>query len=223
MLPILDLIDLDDPRTQALVLTPTRELSQQVSNEVERLAFKSNVTTACLVGGRPIRQQMKQLEDGAQVVIGTPGRVIDLMGRRLLKMPDLKIVVMDEADRMLDIGFRPDIEKILRQCPETRQTLLLSATLPSPVERLARRYMKDPQRIDVSIASVSHDTIDQYYVTVDHHRKFGALVRLLVQETTSAGDCLYANQAWCRRGSPPICRTSAEDGLHSWRPGTKRA
>ncbi|WP_010588255.1 DEAD/DEAH box helicase [Schlesneria paludicola] len=182
VLPILDLIDLDDPRTQALVLTPTRELSQQVSNEVERLAFKSAVTTACLVGGRPIRQQMKQLEEGAQVVIGTPGRVIDLMGRRLLKMPDLKIVVLDEADRMLDIGFRPDIEKILRQCPEERQTLLLSATLPSPVERLARRYMKDPQRIDVSIASVSHDTIDQYYVTVDHHRKFGALVRLLVQE-----------------------------------------
>ena len=182
VLPILDLIDLEDPRTQALVLTPTRELSQQVADEAERLAFKCAVTTACCVGGRPIRQQIRQLEDGAQIVIGTPGRVIDLMGRQLLKLPDLKLVVLDEADRMLDIGFRPDIEKILRQCPESRQTLLLSATLPLPVERLARRYMRDPQRIDVSVASVAHDTIDQYYITVDHHRKFGTLVRLLVQE-----------------------------------------
>ena len=182
VLPILDRIDLTDPRTQALVLTPTRELSQQVADEVERLAFKCEVTTACLVGGRPIHQQIRRLQEGAQIVIGTPGRVIDLMGRQLLKMPDLKIVVMDEADRMLDIGFRPDIEKILRQCPEDRQTLLLSATLPPPVERLARRYMRDPERIDVSTSNVAHETIDQYYVTVDHNRKFGTLVRLLVQE-----------------------------------------
>ena len=182
VLPILDLIDLRDSRTQALVLTPTRELSQQVADEVERLAFKCEVTTACCVGGRPIHQQIRRLQEGAQIVIGTPGRVIDLMGRQLLKMPDLKIVVMDEADRMLDIGFRPDIEKILRQCPESRQTLLLSATLPPPVERLARRYMRDPERIDVSASNVAHETIDQYYVTVDHQRKFGTLVRLLVQE-----------------------------------------
>ena len=182
VLPILELIDLEDPRTQALVLTPTRELSQQVANEAERLAFRSKVTTACCVGGRPIKQQIRRLEEGAQIVIGTPGRVIDLMNRDLLKMPDLKLVVLDEADRMLDIGFRPDIEKILRRCPESRQTLLLSATLPAPVERLAHRYMRDPLRIDVSVANVAHDTIDQYYITVDHNRKFGTLVRLLVQE-----------------------------------------
>lgn len=182
VLPVLERMDLDDPRTQALILTPTRELSQQVANEAERLAFKHAVTTACCVGGRPIRQQIQRLKDGAQIVIGTPGRVIDLMSRQLLKSSTLRIVVLDEADRMLDIGFRPDIEKILRQCPEDRQTLLLSATLPLPVERLARRYMREPQRVDVSVACVAHDTIDQYYVTVDHHRKFGALVRLLVQE-----------------------------------------
>ena len=182
VLPILDRIDLDDPRTQALVLTPTRELSQQVADEVDRLAFKCEVTTACCVGGRPIHQQIRKLEQGAQIVIGTPGRVIDLMARQLLKMANLKIVVMDEADRMLDIGFRPDIEKILRQCPEDRQTLLLSATLPPPVERLARRYMRDPERIDVSASNVAHASIDQYYITVDHQRKFGTLVRLLVQE-----------------------------------------
>ncbi|HEY0984573.1 MULTISPECIES: DEAD/DEAH box helicase [unclassified Schlesneria] len=182
VLPILERIDLEDPRTQALVLTPTRELSQQVADEVERLAYKCKVTTACCVGGRPIHQQIRRLQDGSQIVIGTPGRVIDLMGRHILKTDDLSIVVMDEADRMLDIGFRPDIEKILRQCPEERQTLLLSATLPPPVERLARRYMREPERIDVSATNISHGTIDQYYITVDHHRKFGTLVRLLLQE-----------------------------------------
>jgi ATP-dependent RNA helicase DeaD len=182
VLPILDLIDLENPCTQSLVLTPTRELSQQVADEVERLAYRVAVTTACCVGGRPLRPQIQRLSQGAQIVIGTPGRIIDLMSRKFLKIPELKIVVLDEADRMLDIGFRPDIEKILKQCPEDRQTLLLSATLPPPVERLARRYMRDPQRIDVSVACVAHDTIDQYYITVDQNRKFRTLVQLLSQE-----------------------------------------
>lgn len=205
VLPILELIDLDDPRTQALVLTPTRELSQQVANEAERLAYKHDVTTACCVGGRPIRQQIKQLQDGAQIVIGTPGRVIDLMTRQLLKMPDLKLVVLDEADRMLDIGFRPDIEKILRKCPEDRQTLLLSATLPPPVERLARRYMREPEMIDVSVDNVSHDTIDQYYITVDHNRKFGTLVRLLLQERPQ--QCIVFTRT--KRGAEEVHRRFA--------------
>ena len=182
VLPILERINLDDPRTQALVLTPTRELSQQVADEAIRLTSNHAVTTACCVGGRPLRAQMNELQRGAQVVIGTPGRVIDLMERGCLELGDLKIAVLDEADRMLDIGFRPDIERILKRCPAERQTLLLSATLPPPVERLARRYMLDPERIDMSIDTVNSDTIDQYYVAVDHDRKFPVLVRLLLQE-----------------------------------------
>lgn len=125
---------------------------------------------------------MMELKRGAQIVIGTPGRVIDLMMRHCLMLGDLKIAVLDEADRMLDIGFRPDIERILKQCPAERQTLLLSATLPPPVERLARRYMIEPERIDMSVDTVNSDTIDQYYIAVDHDRKFPVLVRLLLQE-----------------------------------------
>lgn len=182
VIPILERIDLDSPKTQALVLTPTRELSQQVAEEAMRLSIKHEVTTACLVGGRPLGPQIQQLKRGAQIVIGTPGRVIDLMQRRSLVLKDLKIAVLDEADRMLDIGFRPDIERILKQCPTERQTFLLSATLPPPVERLAQKYMQHPERIDLSVKAIGRDTIDQYYISVDPDRKVRVLVRLLMEE-----------------------------------------
>lgn len=182
VLPILERIHLHDSRTQALVLTPTRELSQQVSDEAHRLSIKHDVRTACCVGGRPIRQQILDLQRGAQIVIGTPGRIIDLITRKLLKLSDIKVVVLDEADRMLDIGFRPDIERILKHCPTDRQTLLLSATLPPPVERLAHRYMRDPLRIDQSPKDVSSASIDQYYISVDPDRKFQVLVKLLIAQ-----------------------------------------
>lgn len=182
VLPILERIDHDDPSTQALVLDPTRELSQQVADELERLSFGHSVRPVCCVGGRPIRKQIQDLQQSPQVVIGTPGRVIDLMQRRVLNLRNLKIAVLDEADRMLDIGFRPDIEKILRQCPTERQTLLLSATLPPPVERLAQRYMRNPERVDLSSSNIAVQTIDQYFVTVDHDRKFRTLVQLLAKE-----------------------------------------
>lgn len=182
VLPILERLHLNDPRTQALVLTPTRELSQQVADEAHRLSIKHEIRTACCVGGRSIRQQIQELQRGAHLVIGTPGRIIDLITRKLLKLSDLKIVVLDEADRMLDIGFRPDIERILKHCPTERQTLLLSATLPPPVERLAHRYMKDPTRIDLSPKNVSNSSIDQYYISVDPDRKFPVLVKLLLTQ-----------------------------------------
>jgi ATP-dependent RNA helicase DeaD len=182
VLPILQRLDFSSSKTQALVLTPTRELSQQVADEAVRLSISHEVTTACLVGGKPLRPQMQQLQRGAQIVIGTPGRVIDLLQRRALSCRDLKVVVLDEADRMLDIGFRPDIERILKQCPSERQTLLLSATLPAPVERLAQRYMRNPTRIDMSTKDVGRESIDQYYISVDPDRKIRVLVQLLLEE-----------------------------------------
>ena len=182
VLPILERINLNSLSTQALVLTPTRELSQQVAEEAVRLSIKHVVSTACLVGGKPLGPQIQQLRRGAQIVIGTPGRVIDLMQRRSLILKDLMIAVLDEADRMLDIGFRPDIERILRQCPSERQTMLLSATLPPPVERLAQKYMQHPERVDLSVRAVGCDTIDQYYISVDPDRKIKVLVRLLMEE-----------------------------------------
>src|SRR6185369_8901283 len=113
---------------------------------------------------------------------GTPGRVIDLIGRGALDLRSIQIIVLDEADRMLDIGFRPDIEKILRRCPKERQTMLLSATVAPPVERLARTYMHEPEVMDFSPKTKSVDTIDQLYFTVDQEQKFELLVRLLKRD-----------------------------------------
>jgi ATP-dependent RNA helicase DeaD len=182
VLPILERLDPNDTRTQALVLCPTRELGEQVATECHRLAGNHEYRTAVFVGGRPLRPQLDQLHKGIEIAIGTPGRVIDLLERRALVLDAVKVVVLDEADRMLDIGFRPDIEKILKRCPADRQTLLLSATMPPPVERLAKRFMRDAKRVNLSEESVVVDTIDQYYTTVDEDRKFGMLVRILACE-----------------------------------------
>jgi ATP-dependent RNA helicase DeaD len=170
---------------QALILVPTRELAVQVREEVLKLAHGRRLHCVALYGGKPIRSQIEKLERGAEIVVGTPGRVLDHLGRGTLKLENLGMVVLDEADRMLDIGFRPDIEKILRRCPRTRQTLLLSATVPPPVERLARSYMTDPETLNFSPVDISVETIDQYYCTVDPQHKFELLEKLIKQEEPS--------------------------------------
>ncbi|TWT46428.1 DEAD/DEAH box helicase [Botrimarina hoheduenensis] len=167
---------------QALALVPTRELAVQVAGEFERLAAKKRCRCVALYGGKPIKSQISKLERGIDVVIGTPGRVIDHLSRGTLDLRGLRIVVLDEADRMLDIGFRPDIEKILRRCPASRQTLLLSATVAPGVKRLAERYMHEPQTLDFSPKSKSVDTIEQHYFTVDGNRKFDLLCKLIDRE-----------------------------------------
>ncbi|MBN2218146.1 MAG: DEAD/DEAH box helicase [Pirellulales bacterium] len=167
---------------QALVLVPTRELAVQVRDECAKLATNRRARVVAAYGGKPFREQADKLARGAEIVVGTPGRVLDHLGRRTLFVGDLRQVVLDEADRMLDIGFRPDIEKILRQCPQSRQTLLLSATLPPPVLRLARRYMREPEELDFSPKDIAVETIEQFYFTVDPERKFELLVRLIERE-----------------------------------------
>jgi ATP-dependent RNA helicase DeaD len=170
------------PATQAIVLVPTRELAVQVHGEFTKLARGREAYCVPIYGGHAIRQQIRQLQRGADVVVGTPGRVIDHLGRGTLDISRVSCVVLDEADRMLDIGFRPDIEKILRRAPRDRQTLLLSATVSSSVERLAMRYMRDPQKLDFSPTEVGVETIDQFYFTVDIERKFDLLLALLLRE-----------------------------------------
>jgi ATP-dependent RNA helicase DeaD len=167
---------------QALVLVPTRELAVQVRDEFEKLAHGRRASCVPIYGGKPIRGQVAKLQQGADVVVGTPGRVIDLIGRGALDLRSIRMVVLDEADRMLDIGFRPDIEKILRRCPKDRQTLLLSATVAPPVERLARTYMRDPEVMDFSPKTKTVDTIEQFYFTVEQDQKFELLERLLERE-----------------------------------------
>jgi ATP-dependent RNA helicase DeaD len=167
---------------QALVLVPTRELAVQVREEAVKLSHGRRLHTVAVYGGKPIRGQIEKLSRGVEIVIGTPGRVLDHLARGTLKFDDLQVVVLDEADRMLDIGFRPDIEKILRRCPRSRQTLLLSATVPPPVERLARSYMRDPETQNFSPKDISVHTIEQFYCTVDAERKFELLEHLLKRE-----------------------------------------
>ena len=183
-IPILEKLDTTKKHhgPQALVLVPTRELAVQVREEFVKLSHGQKVHVVAIYGGKPIRSQIDKLRRGAEVVIGTPGRVLDHLARATLELRDLKIVVLDEADRMLDIGFRPDIEKILRRCPQSRQTLLLSATVPPPVERLAKRYMRDPETLNFSPKDVAVETIEQFYFTVDANRKFELLERLLQRE-----------------------------------------
>ena len=167
---------------QAIVLTPTRELAVQVRDEFVKLSSGRKTGIIALYGGKPIRQQTEQLGRGVDIVIGTPGRILDHLQRGTLRLDGIRIAVLDEADRMLDIGFRPDIEKILRRCPDSRQTLLFSATIPPPVMRLAERYMRDPQMLDFSTAAVAVETIEQFYFTVDGRHKFELLVHLLRKE-----------------------------------------
>ncbi len=183
-IPILERIEPHKPKgpVQALVLVPTRELAVQVRDECRKLAFGRKTHLVALYGGKPIRQQVEHLRQGADVVVGTPGRIIDHLERGTLSLAGIRIVVLDEADRMLDIGFRPDIERILRRCPQSRQTLLFSATIPPPVMRLAERYMRDPEMMDCSPKDIAVETIDQYYFAVSAEDKFELLVRLLRRE-----------------------------------------
>ncbi len=191
---------------QALVLLPTRELAVQVRDECVKLAVGRDIRIVAVYGGKPIRQQVDHLRRGVDIVVGTPGRVIDLIGRGSLVLTNVRFVVLDEADRMLDIGFRPDIEKILRRCPTSRQTLLLSATIPPPVKRLAERYMREPEMVDFSTKDLAVETIAQSYFTVDPERKFDLLVKLIERE--------QPRQAivFCRtkRGTDKVSRRLAE-------------
>ena len=167
---------------RALIMVPTRELAVQVKDEFEKLAHGSGVHCVAVYGGKPLKGQIDKLAKHPAVVVGTPGRVLDHMSRGTLKLDGLEIVTLDEADRMLDIGFRPDIEKILRRCPDSRQTLLLSATVPPPVQKLATRYMRDPEIMDFSTNELAVETIEQRYFTVDPTRKFELLEKLLERE-----------------------------------------
>ncbi len=183
-IPILEQLDplaeCRDP--QAIIVVPTRELADQVGGEAARLGWGEPTEIAVLAGGKNITRQLRQLENGVQIVVGTPGRLHDHLQRKSLRTDKVWCVVLDEADRMLDIGFRPQIERILRKCPTERQTLLLSATLPPTVRRLAESYMYHPQVIDCSKNEMAVETIEQRYFTVAHNKKGELLERLLKRE-----------------------------------------
>jgi ATP-dependent RNA helicase DeaD len=181
-LPLLDYVDPRDDEVQALVLTPTRELCIQVTQALRAYGERRRVQVVAVFGGAPIRNQVAQLRQGAQVVVGTVGRVMDLMGRHQLVLNAARYIVLDEADEMLDLGFLEDVEKILSRCPSGRQTGLFSATIPPEIKRLAETWMFDPETIRVRAATLTIDTVEQFFVEVPDREKPDALARVLKAE-----------------------------------------
>ena len=176
---ILGKIDVPQKVPQSIILAPTRELAVQVSEEMSKLSKYTGHVCIPIYGGASIEGQIKQLKKGADIIAGTPGRVKDMMSRKELNLSAIKVVVLDEADRMLDMGFIEDIEDILRMMPSNRQTLLMSATMPEGVKRLSYDYMRDPKEISVSRDEVVLDLTKQYYISVGRRNKSWALSRIL--------------------------------------------
>jgi ATP-dependent RNA helicase DeaD len=181
-LPMLEFVDPEDPDVQGLVLTPTRELCIQVTQALRAYGQPRGVEVVAVFGGASIRDQASRLNRGAQIVVGTVGRVLDMINRHHLFLDQARFVVLDEADEMLDLGFLEDVESILGRCPQGRQTALFSATIPNEIQRLAEKFMYDPVTVRVRAATLTIDTVDQYYVESSDREKPDALAEVLKAE-----------------------------------------
>ena len=177
-LPILQNLDLDNPNIQALIISPTRELAIQTQEELYRLGRDRKAKVQVVYGGADIRRQIRSLKDHPQILVGTPGRLLDHINRRTVKLDHVKTLVLDEADEMLDMGFVDDIESIIKQVPDQRQTLLFSATLPAPIMKIGKSFMTNPEMIKVKSKELTADLIDQYYVRAKDFEKFDIMTRL---------------------------------------------
>lgn len=179
-IPILENTDSSLKKPQTLILLPTRELAVQVTNEFNKISkYLHGIKAVALYGGEPIHHQILALKKGPQIIIGTPGRTIDHINRKTLKIDNIKHIVLDEADEMLNMGFREDIELILEQMPEERQMLLFSATMPKPILDLTNKFQKSPVLIKSNTKMITADTIEQEYSEVDEKNKIEALSRIL--------------------------------------------
>ncbi|MEM7755638.1 MAG: DEAD/DEAH box helicase [Planctomycetota bacterium] len=167
---------------QALILAPTRELALQIRDDLEHLGKRTGLKVVAIYGGQKIQTQAAKLERGPEIIVGTPGRIIDMHQRRLLPLHDIRFAVLDEVDRMFDIGFREDIKKILNFCPKERQTVFVSATLSDEIERLARKHMVDPERLNVTSGSLTVEMVKQQHVSVQPWDKKRMLAHVLTHE-----------------------------------------
>ncbi len=179
-IPAVDMLESDSENIQVLVLCPTRELAIQSSEEIKSVSkYKKGIRILPIYGGQPIERQIKALKNRPQIIIGTPGRVMDHMRRRTLKMANLKMVILDEADEMLNMGFREDIDTILKEAPEGRQTILFSATMPKEILDLTKLYQKNPVHVKVAHKALTVPSIEQYYLMVSGSSKFEVLARII--------------------------------------------
>ena len=179
-IPAIEKIDASSLAVQVLILCPTRELATQVADEVHKLtAYKRGIHAVPIYGGASYDRQFFELKKGVQIVIGTPGRLIDHLERGTLRLDELKVVILDEADRMLDMGFREDIEKILEATPEDRQTVFFSATLSKAIRDLINRFSRDPQTVKIEQKEVAAPAIEQWYYEAHSRMKLETLIRLI--------------------------------------------
>jgi ATP-dependent RNA helicase DeaD len=183
VIPTISRIDKNEPSIQVLVMAPTRELAIQVADETGKLGKFSRLSVLPVYGGQPIDRQIKALKRNPHMIIGTPGRLLDHIRRKTIKLSNVTTVILDEADEMLDMGFLDDIEAILAEIPTERQTLLFSATMPDPIRRLAERFMKSPQVVKIQPQGVTAPKIAQIYYEVAEKNKVDALTRLLDVES----------------------------------------
>lgn len=179
-IPCLEMIDPYEKKLQAVILSPTRELAIQICEEFRKLLkYKEDIKVLPIYGGQPIDRQIYALKKGIQVVVGTPGRIMDHINRHTLKMKTVKFVVLDEADEMLDMGFREDIEEIISTMPEERQTVLFSATMPKEIIDLSKKYLVDPYHIKVARKELTVPNIEQIYFEIKEKTKLEATSRLI--------------------------------------------
>jgi ATP-dependent RNA helicase DeaD len=186
-LPLLEKLDYSQRSVQGLILAPTRELANQVAEAIFQYGKHLGARVLAIYGGSPYVRQIKRLESGVHVVVGTPGRVIDLIEKGALDLSGVRYLVLDEADEMLKMGFIDDVETILRSTPDERQTALFSATLPTVIRQLSKKYMRDPENVSIERKTLTVPAIEQRYYMVDEGSKLAAVARLLeVEQATSA-------------------------------------
>jgi ATP-dependent RNA helicase DeaD len=209
-LPIMEYVDPEEPEVQALVLTPTRELCIQVTQALRAYGAHKKVDVVAVFGGAPIRTQQAQLRAGGQVVVGTVGRVLDLISRHSLVLHDCRFVVLDEADEMLDLGFLEDVERILSMTPSGRQTALFSATMPGPIKELADSYLYDPAMVRVQADTLTIDTVEQFQLPVDQRGKADKLIEVLDAERPDQAIVFVRTKIRCDQ----VFRTLRDKGVN---------
>jgi ATP-dependent RNA helicase DeaD len=178
-IPLVEKVNINSDVIQAIVVAPTRELAIQVSEELYKIGATKRVRVLPIYGGQDIERQIRALKKRPHVIVGTPGRIIDHINRKTIRLQHVHTVVLDEADEMLNMGFVEDIEAILSQVPTERQTLLFSATMPEPIRRIAERFMNNPHLVKVKAKEMTVPNIEQYYLEIHEKKKFDTLTRLL--------------------------------------------
>ncbi|MBW8350125.1 DEAD/DEAH box helicase [Bacillus sp. IITD106] len=178
-IPLIEKLDVKSPHVQGIIIAPTRELAIQVSEELYKIGMDARARVLAVYGGSDIQRQIRALKKGPHIIVGTPGRILDHINRRTLKLGNVHTLILDEADEMLNMGFIDDIEAILETVPEDRQTLLFSATMPEPIRRIAERFMKSPETVRVQAKEMTVPLIEQFFIKVPEKEKFDVLARLI--------------------------------------------